>query len=133
MENERKFAVVEKRFEYKKHECICIFSCRGFRCGYVSVDEDIDYMERTEECHGGLTFSGRLLYDYGQTKEYYIGFDCGHCYDGLDFDLAFEYGLITEEEAEGRKEDWRYCESYPVCDLQYVENQCKRLVDQIED
>ena len=34
---ERKFAVVEKKFDYKGHECICIFNQLGFRCGYVSV------------------------------------------------------------------------------------------------
>lgn len=32
-----KFVVVEKQFEYKGHDCICIFGCRGYRCGYVSV------------------------------------------------------------------------------------------------
>lgn len=36
-----KFVVVEKQFEYKGHDCICIFGCRGYRCGYVFVD-DID-------------------------------------------------------------------------------------------
>ena len=32
-----KFAVVEKQFEYRGHDCIVVFNKLGFRCGYVSV------------------------------------------------------------------------------------------------
>ena len=49
-----KFAVVEKQFEYKGHDCICIFGCRGYRCGYVSVDDNKEFNEYDIECHGGL-------------------------------------------------------------------------------
>lgn len=32
-----KFAVVEKQFQYKGHDCICVFTRNGYRCGYVST------------------------------------------------------------------------------------------------
>lgn len=35
-----KLGIVEKQFEYKGHDCICVFNCLGYRCGYVSVDDD---------------------------------------------------------------------------------------------
>ena len=49
-----KFAEVESHFEYKGHDCICIFNCRGYRCGYVSVDHNKDYNEYDIERHCGL-------------------------------------------------------------------------------
>ena len=137
---DRQFAVVEKIFQYKGHECICIFTRLGCRCGYVSVDDDLSsgrYHERYDHtkldyaCHGGLSFGGRLPFDYGQTKSKYIGFDCGHYFDGADFEQAYEYGLITEEEWYRRNDDFYYLIEYPVCSLDYVEQNCKKLVDQI--
>ena len=104
-----KFAVVEKQFEYRGHDCICVFTRNGFRNGYVSVNDDRDYDEYDIDCHGGLTWSGELPYDYGQKKTYYIGFDCGHWGD---------YTIFWDGIA------------WP---LEYVEEQCKKIVDQLED
>ena len=76
---ERPFAVVEKQFNYKGHDCICIFSIRGIRCGYVSVsDKEKPYDDYDIDCHGGLTFDGELPDYYKPKADYYIGFDCGH-------------------------------------------------------
>lgn len=134
---DRQFAVVEKIFQYKGHECICIFNHLGYRCGYVSVDDSADtghYMELDyDNCHGGLTFGGDLPYNYGQTKSNYIGFDCGHSCDGYDFEQAYRYGLITEEEWYRRNDDFYYLTENPVRSLDYVEQNCKKLVDQIEE
>lgn len=116
-----KFGVVEKQFEYKGHDCICVFNCLGYRCGYVSVD---DYKDYDIECHCGLSFGpSRLPEYYNPKKDYYIGFDCGHICDGNDYDLALRYGLINEKMPTFLQ---------PVRSLEYVEEQCKKIVDQLE-
>lgn len=92
-----KFAVVEKQFEYKGHDCICVFNCLGYRCGYVSVDDYKDCYEYDIDCHCGLSFgASRLPEYYNPKKDYYIGFDCGHICDGNDYNTALKYGLLTE-------------------------------------
>ena len=53
-----KFGVLEKQFDYKGHDCICIFNCLGYRCGYVSVDDYKDCYE-----------AGRLLTSWRQKNE----------------------------------------------------------------
>lgn len=123
-----KFGVVEKQFEYKGHDCICVFGCLGYRCGYVSVDDDDK--EYDIECHGGLSFSGTLPYDYGQKETYYIGFDCGHICDGNDYDLALKYGLINEKQYNNFIEMPTFLQ--PVRSVEYVEDECKKIVDQLE-
>lgn len=129
-----KFAVVEKQFEYKGHDCICILNCRGYRCGYVSVNDYKDYDEYDIECHCGLSFSGTLRYNYEQKETYYIGFDCGHICDGRDYDTALKYGLLTEQRYNELIEMEILLPTFlqPVRSLEYVEEQCKRIVDQLE-
>lgn len=132
----KKFAVVEKHFEYRGHDCICVFNCRGYRCGYVSVDEAKDYYHFDIDCHYGLTFGAEQVYKYyNPKKEYYIGFDCGHICDGHDYDTALLYGLITEQRYYQLLEMDIQSPLFiqPVRDLEYVENQCKKIVDQLED
>lgn len=127
-----KFGIVEKQFEYRGHDCLVVFTHRGYRIGYVSVAEDKDYNDYDIDCHGGLTFSGKLPYDYGQKAKSYIGFDCGHCGDGYDFDTAYEYGLIDAELRDQREKDYSYLRCDGVWWLGYVEDQCKYIVDQLE-
>ena len=131
--DERPFAVVEKQFNYKGHDCICIFSIRGIRCGYVSVtDKEKPYDDYDIDCHGGLTFDGELPDYYKPKAGYYIGFDCGHYCDGVDYDQAVKYDLIEQSEAEHNKEIFSYLNGYPVRDLDYVEANCRSIVDQLE-
>lgn len=127
-----KFGTVEKQFEYRGHDCLVVFTHRGYRIGYVSVTEDKDYIDYDIDCHGGLTFSGKLPYDYGQKAKLYIGFGCGHCGDGYDFDTAYEYGLIDAELRDQREKDYSYLQGDNVWWLEYVEDQCRYIVDQLE-
>ena len=86
-----KFGIVEKRFEYKGHDCICIFTALGVRNGYVSVDDNKDFSEYDIECHCGLNFGASYLNkDYNPKDTSYIGFDCGHICDGHDFVTALK-------------------------------------------
>lgn len=127
-----KFAIVEKQFEYKGHDCICVFNRMGFRCGYVSTTLRRDFASIDVECHCGLTFSGALPVDYAPKEAFYIGFDCGHCLDGIDADLAYEYGLVDEIRREYLRKSYWYLSDCPVRDVEYVEEQCKKIVDQLE-
>ena len=130
---ERPFAVVEKQFEYKGHDCICIFSIRGVRCGYVSVsDKEKPYDDYDVDCHGSLTFDGELPDYYKPKADYYIGFDCGHWCDGIDYAQAVKYDLIEQSEADYNKKLFSYLDDRPVRDLDYVEANCRSIVDQLE-
>jgi hypothetical protein len=64
----------------------------------------------------------------------YIGFDCGHICDGHDYDTALKYGLITEKRYNELIEMEILSPSFlqPVRSLEYVENECRKIVDQLE-
>lgn len=130
--NERPFAVVEKQFNYKGHDCICTFSANGVRCGYVSVSDKERLYTDEVACHCGLTFDGELPDYYNPKAYYYIGFDCGHWCDGVDYDQAVKYNLIEQSEADYNKKLFSYLDDHPVRDLDYVEANCKSIVDQLE-
>lgn len=123
----RKFGVVEKQFKYKGHDCICVFTHLGFRNGYVSVNENKDFSTYDIDCHCGLTYNGELPEYYNPKAQYYIGFDCGHICDGIDKIQAYKYGLVDDKMLE-----YMYDNLEPVRDLEYIVDQCKRIVDQLE-
>ena len=131
---ERKFAIVEKKFDYKGHECICIFNQLGFRCGYVSVIENKEFITYDIDCHCGLTFNGELSSDCEPKYKYYIGFDCGHICDKQDLEQAYKYELITETEYMFHKAVCNQIGDFSgvVRTLEYVEEQCKAIVEQLE-
>lgn len=128
-----KFAVVEKQFQYKGHDCICVFNRMGFRCGYVSTTLRRHYDDFDIDCHCGLTFCGELPEAYKPKEPFYIGFDCGHCCDGTDAKLAYDLGLIDEATKEMFEKSFGYLSDNPVRDLDYVVEQCKKIVDQLEE
>lgn len=128
-----KFAVVEKQFQYKGHNCICVFARSGYRCGYVTTTLRCRYDSLDVDCHGGLTFFGILPTEYAPKQDFYVGFDCGHICDGIDTKLAYDYGLIDENTKKMFDESFSYLSNYPVRDLGYVEEQCKKIVDQLEE
>lgn len=79
------FLSLEDEYEYpcviKKTQSL------GVLCGYVEIPKNHpafnkDYSELQIDCHGGLTFSGKL-YDLKDNpivlnSGWWIGFDCGH-------------------------------------------------------
>lgn len=53
--------------------------------------------------HCGFTFSDFMSEDFNYNTNdnmWYFGFDCGHCDDGLDYNKAYELGLLNEKEYE---------------------------------
>lgn len=129
----KKFAIVEKHFQYKGHDCICVFNRFGFRCGYVSTTLHCDYNKVDVACHCGLTFGDALPEEYAPKEAFYLGFDCGHICDGVDLELAYKYGLINEHERDEAMEAFHYLKGQPVRSLDYVVNECKKIADQLEE
>lgn len=128
-----KGVLIEKQFQYKGRDCICVFNRDGFRRGYVSVKRLIAFGKLDIECHGGLNFEGILSEAYMPRALYYVGFDCGHICDGRDFELAYQRGMITEIERDFSIGAFAYLLGKPVRSLEYVENECIKIVDQLEE
>ena len=140
--------VVESDFAYEGLRCVVIFGSMGHRCGYVGVpvghelygvDYDEAYDKLDDGVHGGLTYAGGSS-DYPiESNLWWLGFDCAHYGDGKDLELAKEYFKEDENlvkqinmtiEIKGRYPTF---DSESVRSQQYVENECKSLVDQINN
>jgi hypothetical protein len=74
--------------------------------------------------HGGITFAGDFKKELG-IKGYWIGFDCAHSGDGKDTTIMDERNIKFYKE---------YPDLYegPVRTKEYVEQECKNLIDQIK-
>ena len=126
--------IVEKRFEYKGYPCVILFMPMCYRCGYVGLQRGVAYNTKEIECHGGITYSEAYLWKQDDPDKWWIGFDCMHYPDGFDVDYGLEYWRNNEEQYntvvnlatrfENRCSPWS---------LKRVENECKFIVDQIEE
>lgn len=100
------------------------------------IDEDERVrIEAYFNCHGGITYAGG-----GENSKYpiisnlwWFGFDCAHCDDDKDLDLAME---IFPEHAEQIAMTKSIENMYPISglvmrELDYVEEECKGLADQL--
>lgn len=123
---------------YNGYEYLVTFSPNGFRCGYVAIpsshpiekeiaaaEYDVDV-----ECHGGVTFNSP---NHGLKKrlelfcaDNWIGFDCGHYYDGFDIDSYSKYYGPNPDKFKG----WHNLDG-DVRDFNYVESECKSIIDQL--
>jgi len=148
--SKNKLPVVEKQFEYKGRDCICVFNRLGFRCGYVSVSEkdkgfkvvekqffdrkhiELEYDDFDIDCHGGLTYGNKIPKELNPKGNYYIGFDCGHWGDGQDLMQAYDYGLIDKEDYQLLKDSCLSNSGDYVIQLADVIQECKKVVGQLE-
>ena len=88
------------------------------------------------QVHGGLTYSGG-----GDNSEYpiksdlwWLGFDCGHYDDRQDLELAIK--VFPERKEYYEREMffmYKYDTGGEIRTLEYVENECKQLVTQLEE
>lgn len=107
----RGFKVVIKRMMYMG----------GQLNGYIRIPKAHKYYGKGYddipiECHGGLTFAGDLESD----GDWYIGFDTAHYQDYMPFmQMTIGHHKFTELHD---NEQYR--------DIDYVRNECKRIVDQ---
>lgn len=132
----------------------------GFRCGYVRVPEDHPaygkpYDEIPISVHGGLTFSD-LIEDPEERAQkfpkagYWIGFDCGHCFDlpdpdEMDLDTirawkAAEKAMKPFEDMLNEifsGEEWKFSDykepEKRIRNDRYVESQCRNVIGQLQE
>jgi len=87
-------------------------------------DDDRVSMDVLFDVHGSITFSGKGKEMVWNKPGYWIGFDCAHCDDGKDPELMGE-----------KEKELHHKYSIPtgggVRTREYVEQECKNLIDQI--
>lgn len=121
--------VEESRFEYKGFPCVILFMSMGHRCGYVGIPEasgiDVDKID----CHGGITY-GPSSYLHLQEDENieWIGFDTGHYRDGKDIEKVKEY--FPDRDTYNL---YFIDHGFKPRTLEYCEDQCRKIVDQVID
>lgn len=83
--------IIEKHTVVNGLDVIITFNIAGFRCGYVGVPSDNKYYrESNDAINSELSFGAECTYaDFMPFNGFdpnlwYIGFDCGHCYNGFD-------------------------------------------------
>ncbi|MCI5862926.1 MAG: hypothetical protein MRZ89_03360 [Lachnospiraceae bacterium] len=95
--------IEEFRGEYNGMHIAVVLRELGYRCGYVGVkktDENLKILDRVNELevHGGVTFTSvGNEYPIRTSRELiWIGFDCAHHLDGMDYDAALK--LATDKQ-----------------------------------
>lgn len=135
----------ENRFEYKGFPCVVLFMPMGYRCGYVGLPKGNKYYRKKyddipADCHCGLTYSENHLFGQDDKDTWWIGFDCGHYCDGADKETFEKYYM---DELKSKAVDTERAsvvsaymmfdpyDEYPFRTREYVENECRKIVDQI--
>lgn len=82
--------------------------------------------------HGGITYAdgGKNSHHPIDSDLWWLGFDCGHYGDCPDYDMLEEL-FGDDENVQHRLEERSIYEGYEVRTLEYVQQECKNLVDQI--
>lgn len=131
---------IESKFYYKDYPCIVILSDFGYRCGYVGLSRDnkfydMEYWKIPVTCHGGLTYGENCLVDEPDLGYYWIGFDCNHYHDGRDFEAIRAVWKDNPEKIEIYNTIYEsekiYNQVLESCSREYVEEECKSIVDQL--
>lgn len=145
------WVAVEGGGVYKNYEFLIVLNTIGHRCGYVAIPpshpfnntplEKYEFAGKTREhynydqldidCHGGLTYMDRehSLKDLLPIpcNDFWIGFDCGHCFDASDTDAMKVY-FGDDADAPFKSSVWR---EGVVRSYEYVEVVCKHIIDQL--
>lgn len=133
-------AYVENRFEYRGFPCVVLFQKMGHRCGYVGLPKENLYYKKDYEkinvlCHGGLTYASEKLPMQDDKDTWWIGFDCAHFFDRPDFNSARKYFADDKETMERidryEADCIRIGYGGEVRTQEYVENECRKIVDQL--
>lgn len=129
--------VIEGGGIYKKFEYLITFNWTGTRCGYVAINSanpfyNVSNMDDNLDVHGGVSFHDKpnLHKDLLKNKcdDEWIGFDANHLYDKPDFETVKKYGLIDSLSIMSD-----YMKEYSSHrDYQYIEKQCKKLINQLK-
>lgn len=104
-------------------------------CACLDDDERIK-IEAYFQCHGGITFA-----DGGKQSTYpiesdlwWFGFDCGHCDDKCDLQLAYEKFPNDREHIRRRIEiESQFDTGGEIRTEEYVVDECKKLAEQLKE
>lgn len=132
---------IENDFVYKNYKCSVIFQTLCHRCGYVGIPKGhslygLDYDEIPVICHGGLTYMYPDLVGHEEESDiFWIGFDCAHFGDGKDYDAGRRY-FADDPDHIDMLNRWEDLDNRYPCDdevrtQEYVEEQCRYIVDQL--
>ena len=137
---------VEGGGHYKGYEYLITFNDMGFRCGYVAIPPDHptnnfngEYKYPDFNVHGGVTFfdQSHLAAEFFKDNhciDKWIGFDAGHCGDARDLKCAITYfPNMCESSLEHLKILDRTEEMSTIKTFIYMEDECKRIIDQLID
>lgn len=139
--------IQENKFEYKGYDCIVLFMPMCHRCGYVGIPighkyYKMNYNDIDIECHGGLTYSRDYLIGQNDENKWWIGFDCAHYGDEHDWRTAREYWKDNPKQLEYINQEEEFYEEFykslddvhhSLCTLNYVEDECQHIVDQLAE
>jgi len=111
-----------KKGKYKGFAYEILHNDIGYRCGYIKVAWGHPWYREPYDliychCHGGLTFS-----EEDQIAGWWVGFDCAHSGDAVDFDLPGEHRLLK---GVLKQNDYRTIKT-----TEYVEKECIFLIEQ---
>lgn len=102
--------------------------------GAAFDDDERVKLDMYFDVHGGLTYAGdRVDYPVESNNLWWLGFDCGHYNDGNDWDLVEKYWGDNPQMQYRLKieRDLGFGWDNEIRTKEYVENECKSLVDQI--
>jgi hypothetical protein len=126
--------LIESDFDYGGYRCIVVGQDLGFRCGYVGLPKGhkfygSDYDKLELNVHSGITYSdGGTDSDYPVISDlWWLGFDCGHCCDGIDVQLVRQ--LAPKQFIQSRL--YSIDQTLQVRTKEYVESQLRSMVEQI--
>lgn len=132
--------VIEHGGTYNNYDYLITFIQFGSRCGYVAIppnhalnikDHNI-YSCPGFDVHGEVTFFGKSHISEALLPEFncddiWIGFDTAHAGDYLDYELSNKYFPENKRYYNRRF----HPEFETIRSVEYMENECKKLIDQI--
>lgn len=125
---------IEMDFEHEGLRCLVVGLDIGHRCGYVGIDKSHQlfgkhFRDVKVSVHGGLTFAGKIIF---YDDLWFFGFDCGHLFDGMDYELIKE--LSTKEHYDliyPLNEIFSSLRYGPIRTTEFVESECISLAKQL--
>lgn len=129
--------VQEEKFDYKGYPCVILFMPTGYRCGYVGLPKGTTVNVNDISCHGGITYTENHLYHQDDKDKLWIGFDCGHYFDGYDITTAKRLyadnpAALRQISSLGMIGYYAVCNAVnPIRTLEYCKGECRKIVDQI--
>src|SRR5690554_93258 len=120
---------LEKREQYKGIFYKVVLQRYGHRCGYVEIPKDLNISKRDFSFDSDLEVHGGITYAEVENETKVIGFDCAHYMDSPDVKNTLKH-FTDLSDNELMFLSWSI-EDGKVRSLEYVEKECKNLIDKL--